>query len=132
MHGVKCSDDLIFINEYQRWSKSSRINIYFAAENNPLNNWHNGYVTTLIEQLSITEPENTVCFICGPEIMMIKAAKQLIQRRLVSDNIFLSLERNMHCGVGQCGHCQCGAQFVCQNGPVFSYSVISKDIEGRG
>lgn len=128
LHGVKHSEDLIYCDDYQQWNKTAAIDISFAADTNPLPNWHEGYVTTLIDQLDIPTPDNTVCFICGPEIMMIKAAEQLAQRQLALNNIFLSLERNMHCGVGHCGHCQCGSQFICKDGPVFPYEKICNKI----
>jgi NAD(P)H-flavin reductase len=62
--------------------------------------------------------------ICGPEVMMRFAAKGLQERGLGSDSIWLSLERNMHCGTGVCGHCQLGPVLVCRDGPVFRLSEI--------
>lgn len=128
LHGVKQSEELIYRDDYQQWNEVATIDISFTAEANPSPNWHTGYVTTLIDQLKIPKPSDTVCFICGPEIMMIKAAEQLAQRQLALNNIFLSLERNMHCGIGHCGHCQCGSQFICKDGPVFSYEKIRHKI----
>jgi sulfhydrogenase subunit gamma (sulfur reductase) len=124
LHGVRHSQDLIFSDHYEQWQQSSDLSLCLAAQTSSLPNWYAGFVTSLIAQLSIPAPDKTVCFICGPEIMMHKAAEELIRHQLSAESIFLSLERNMHCGVGHCGHCQCGAKFVCKNGPVFSYDVI--------
>jgi NAD(P)H-flavin reductase len=62
--------------------------------------------------------------VCGPEIMMKYSIEELIGKGTPEENIFLSLERNMKCAVGFCGHCQYGPQFICKDGPVFNYPVI--------
>jgi NAD(P)H-flavin reductase len=62
--------------------------------------------------------------VCGPEVMMRFAVQELRQRGLDSRTIYLSMERNMRCGVGLCGHCQFGPHFVCKDGPVFRLDRI--------
>ena len=61
---------------------------------------------------------------CGPEGMMIAVSKELLGRGFPEESLYLSMERNMQCGRGKCGHCQMGAKFVCKDGPVFSYPEI--------
>jgi len=63
--------------------------------------------------------------VCGPEIMMRFTIDALRQRGLVTDRIFLSMERNMKCAIGFCGHCQFGPAFVCRDGPVFRFDRIA-------
>jgi len=66
-----------------------------------------------------------VAMVCGPEIMMRFTIDALRQRGLVTDRIFLSMERNMKCAIGFCGHCQFGPAFVCRDGPVFRFDRIA-------
>jgi NAD(P)H-flavin reductase len=62
--------------------------------------------------------------ICGPEVMMVAVADELLVRGAPTSRIFLSLERNMQCGIRRCGHCQLGPRFVCVDGPVFAYGDV--------
>ena len=63
--------------------------------------------------------------LCGPEVMLLAAIERLRAMRLPDSDIWVSLERNMQCGIGQCGHCQLGPKFVCRDGPVFCLSEIA-------
>jgi anaerobic sulfite reductase subunit B len=65
-----------------------------------------------------------MAFICGPEVMTKFTVQELLKRRVPQDNIVVSLERHMSCGVGTCGHCQLGPVFICKEGPVFTYSRV--------
>ena len=86
--------------------------------------WRRGVVTSLFRQLRL-HPDRTVVFVCGPEIMMNYVVAELEQHRGVSAaDIYLSMERNMKCAVGFCGHCQYGPYFICKDGPVFSYQQV--------
>jgi NAD(P)H-flavin reductase len=71
-------------------------------------------------------------FLCGPEVMMRYSVRSALARGLRKDQIWVSLERNMQCAVGLCGHCQLGPAFVCKDGPVFRYDAIEPflDVEG--
>jgi NAD(P)H-flavin reductase len=82
-----------------------------------------GVVTKLIPQASF-DPQNTLALVCGPEIMMRFTAAELQKRGVAPDHLYVSLERNMKCAVGLCGHCQFGPRFVCKDGPVFRYSDV--------
>ncbi|HDI46716.1 MAG TPA: Ni/Fe hydrogenase subunit gamma, partial [Candidatus Methanomethylia archaeon] len=82
-----------------------------------------GVVTKLFEDME-TKPDNSIVFICGPEIMMKFAVKGLLERGFNKRQIYLSMERRMKCGVGKCGHCQIGSKYVCKDGPVFSYDEV--------
>jgi NAD(P)H-flavin reductase len=94
--------------------------------------WHGnvGVVTTLIPRAPF-DPAHAKAFICGPEIMTRFTIQELQKRGVGTDNIFVSLERNMKCGIGLCGHCQLGAVFVCKDGPIFSYDQVQPFLTKR-
>jgi NAD(P)H-flavin reductase len=91
-----------------------------------------GLVTELLRQVDRRlQPERTVAFVCGPELMMRSSLKELSTRGLDSSRIYLSSERNMKCGMGVCGHCQYGPLFLCRDGPVVSLSQVESYLKVR-
>ncbi|MEJ2036679.1 MAG: hypothetical protein P8X69_11755 [Maritimibacter sp.] len=84
---------------------------------------HVGVVTALLRGADF-DPRNTTAFVCGPEVMMRFGAAGLTDMGVAPGNIWLSMERNMQCGIGLCGHCQLGPVFVCRDGPVFDWTVM--------
>jgi NAD(P)H-flavin reductase len=88
-----------------------------------------GVVTTLIPRAPF-DPLDSIALVCGPEVMMRHAVPALQRRGVASDRIYLSMERNMKCGIGFCGHCQFGPHFICKDGPVFRFDRI-EPIFGR-
>ena len=88
-------------------------------------NWQGqvGVVPILFYRLNM-DPRNSVVMTCGPEIMIRFVVYEALARRVPTDSIYVSLERNMKCGLGQCGHCQLGPFFVCKDGPVFSFKQL--------
>lgn len=124
LQGVKHASDFIFQKLYQQWQQMPEVEVYVAANQaGPKWPFQLGYVTDMIASLQLNV-DKTVVMMCGPEAMMIAAVQALVEKGVSESNIFLSMERNMHCGVGHCGHCQYGGLFVCKNGPVFSYPEI--------
>ena len=79
-----------------------------------------GLVTTLIQD-AVADPAGTTAFVCGPEVMMLRCAEARVRRGVAAADIRGSLERNMRCGLAQCGHCQLGPFLLCRDGPVVSY-----------
>jgi NAD(P)H-flavin reductase len=75
------------------------------------------------------EPHRSVAMVCGPEIMMRFVMRELITQGLSRDDIYLSMERNMKCAVGLCGHCQYGPYFICKDGPIFRYEQMRPLLE---
>ena len=71
------------------------------------------------------DPANTIALICGPEVMMRFTVMELQKRGVATERIFVSLERNMKCGIGFCGHCQFGPTFICKDGPVFRFDRVA-------
>jgi NAD(P)H-flavin reductase len=124
IQGVKHSDDLIWREQYEDWSKRSDVHVFLAADvAGPGWPWHVGRVTGLLDQAEIHDTRS-VAMLCGPEIMMRLTVDALIERGIPEQDIWMSMERNMQCAVGHCGHCQMGANFVCRNGPVFPYPEV--------
>ncbi len=82
-----------------------------------------GVVTTLLNDISVNV-ENSVAVVVGPPIMMKFSVQKLLEMSYPENKIFLSMEKNMSCGLGKCGHCMMGKYFVCKDGPVFSYDEI--------
>jgi NAD(P)H-flavin reductase len=126
LYGARKPDDLVFTDEFKNWASIENTNLLLTVDSVPKRSqWaHNvGVVTTLFEKMNTTS-DNTVIMTCGPEIMMRFVVKGLVNRGFMEDQIFVSLERQMKCGIGICGHCQLGTKFVCKEGPVFRLSEI--------
>ncbi|MEN8176170.1 MAG: FAD/NAD(P)-binding protein [Pseudomonadota bacterium] len=123
MQGVKHADDLIWRDQYDVWKQLDDVEVYLAADvADPRWNGTEGPVTVLFGQTGI--PSDSIAFLCGPEPMMAASARALEDRGVTPGDIYLSLERNMQCATGHCGHCQLGGQFVCGDGPVFAWPRI--------
>jgi len=124
LQGVKHSDDLIWRQQYTQWQQLPNTQVLLAADAVIKGwSWHTGYVTDLIHQLTLNS-EQTIAMMCGPELMMHTAAQLLHQQGLREEAIYLSMERNMACGIGHCGHCQYGGLFICKDGPVLPYPAV--------
>ena len=118
--GARTPGDLLYAGEYDAWRTADldvRVTVDQAATG-----WtgHVGVVTTVLQGLDV-DPARSTAFLCGPEVMMRYAARALIHRGLPPAAIRVSLERNMRCGVGLCGHCQLGPLLLCRDGPVVGY-----------
>lgn len=131
LQGVKHSADLIYKKEYESWAKQPDTTVLLAADVSGAN-WqgYKGYVTELLDKVKIHS--DMICFLCGPEQMMLAAIKYLVGLQFPPQGIFLSMERSMGCGVGTCGHCQLGSFFVCKDGPVFCYDDIKHWLGVKG
>ena len=123
LQGVKHSNDLIWRNQYDLWSRLPDVEVQLAADVAD-RHWTGveGPVTRLFDTTTM-DPE-AAAFVCGPEPMMVASARELAARGVAPGRIWLSLERNMQCATGHCGHCQLGDRFVCGDGPVFSWPVL--------
>ena len=132
LQGVKHSDDHIFRKQYTLWQKNPSTTIHIAADQaGPKWPWGIGYVTDMIASLTL-DPEKTIVMMCGPEMMMHAAINALIKKEIPEEAIYLSMERNMQCGIGHCGHCQYGGLFICKDGPVFAYPTIKALFSVKG
>jgi len=124
IQGVKHSNDLFWRQRYDHWSTLPNTQVLLSAdEGGPLWPWHVGQVTVLFDDAHI-DPARSTVMMCGPPGMMRAAVANLTTRGVADADIWLSMERNMHCAVGHCGHCQFGARFICRDGPVFPYPEL--------
>lgn len=132
LQGVKHADDLIWRGHYERWAALPDTQVLLAADRaGPGWPGHIGRVTTLLEQARF-DPVEAVVMLCGPEVMMRAAVAVLLARGVAEHDLWLSLERNMQCGIGLCGHCQIGPRFVCRDGPVIAYPRVRRWLEHAG
>lgn len=132
LQGVKHSEDLIWRERYAQWDAQPDTQILLAADvSGP--NWKGftGRVTSLVDKLEI-DFANSITMMCGPELMMISAARLLLARGADPALIWFSMERSMKCAVGHCGHCQYSEKFICRDGPVFPYPEIRHLLGVRG
>lgn len=132
LQGVKHSDDLIFKKQYNEWAQLPDVQVALAADMSQPN-WpgHTGLITELLDQVHL-DLHQTICMMCGPEGMMRATAERLTHLQLPEEAIYLSLERNMECAIGHCGHCQFGGTFICKEGPVFNYAEVKFLLTQRG
>jgi NAD(P)H-flavin reductase len=131
LYGTRTPSDILFRGELERWRSRFDVEVCLTVDR-ATSGWRGnvGVVTTLIPKAPF-DPMNAIAMICGPEIMMRYTAMQLQDRGLELDRIYVSMERNMKCGIGLCGHCQYGPSFVCKDGPVFSYKAIKEMLTRR-
>jgi NAD(P)H-flavin reductase len=124
LYGARTPEDILFKDEFTQWRARFDINAQVTVDSST-GTWAGnvGLVTKLIGAGGFNS-SNMVTFTCGPEVMMRGVVDNLQQRGVPLDRIYLSMERNMKCGVGLCGHCQWGTGFVCKDGPVFRYDKI--------
>ena len=93
-------------------------------------NWdgHVGMITDILEEDYLDcQTNDGIAVMCGPPVMMKYGTFKLLERGYLPENIYLSMERNMSCGIGQCGHCRLGRYYICKDGPVFSYDELQND-----
>lgn len=121
--GARSRDDFLFATEIQQWTHDETLDVHLTVDV-PVQGWPGevGLVTEPLRRLPL-RPEQTTALLCGPEPMMRGAAIELIRKGLEATDIRVSLERNMQCGIGWCGHCQLGPLLLCRDGPVVGYDI---------
>lgn len=126
LYGVRTAEDLLFSRELTEWRGRFDVDVHTTVDRST-SGWRGnvGVVTTLIPHAPC-DPQRTVALVCGPEIMMRFTVMALEARGVAAGNIYVSMERNMKCAVGFCGHCQYGPEFICKDGPVFAYPRIER------
>lgn len=124
LYGARTPVDVLYQRELERWRTRFSVDTAITVDRATAS-WRGsvGVVTRLIPRAPI-DPAQTLALVCGPEIMMRFTAAELIKRGVAPESIFVSMERNMKCAVGFCGHCQYGPYFLCRDGPVFPYSAV--------
>ena len=121
--GARSPAEFLFRQQLADWSAMPEIDVELTIDA-PARDWSGpvGFVTEPLARLAL-DPSRTTALLCGPEAMLRFCADVLLGKRLPASAIRVSLERNMKCGIGLCGHCQLGPLLVCRDGPVVSYEV---------
>ena len=124
-YGARTPADILFERELREWRGRFDLTVDVTVDRAE-QDWAGrvGVVTQLLDKGF--DPLHTVAMVCGPEIMMRYAASTLNEQGVDDEQIYLSMERNMKCAVGFCGHCQWGPGFVCKDGPVYRYDDIRR------
>ena len=126
VHGARAPADLLFTEELAAWRRRG-LEIAVTVDRAP-RDWTGrvGVVTLPLAEALARPPDAPLCaFVCGPEVMMRFAARELLRAGAAPDRVFLSLERHMKCALGHCGRCQLGPEFVCRDGPVLPFSRLA-------
>ncbi len=125
--GARTPHDLVFRDAASnRWNKGPKVDVLVSVDQTEAG-WTGpvGVVTTILDKAHLDcHPEQGVAIMCGPPLLMKFVCRALSQRGYRPEDIYLSLERNMSCGLGKCGHCRLGPYHVCHEGPVFSFSQL--------
>jgi len=124
--GCRTAQDLLFRQELDQWAEREDLDIELTVDVGDAS-WkgHVGVVTTLLEGVDM-DCSKGIAIVCGPPVMMKFVTWKLEELGFQDQNIFLSMERNMSCGIGKCGHCRLGIYYVCKDGPVFAYDKIKR------
>jgi NAD(P)H-flavin reductase len=128
-YGSKTPEDCIYKPLFTRLNNTDKFEAHLTVDK-PDEKWKGsvGVATTLLSKIKINI-ENSVAVICGPPVMMKFGTIRLLEIGYNDDQIYLSMEKNMSCGLGKCGHCMMGEFFVCRDGPVFTYEEIKHNPE---
>jgi sulfhydrogenase subunit gamma (sulfur reductase) len=128
LYGAKSPAEFLFNDERAQWQSRTDLE-YAVTVDRATNGWRGkvGVITTLIPDLEL-DLSKTLAAIVGPPVMYKFAILALRSKGLSDEQVYVSLERKMKCGVGKCGHCQMNNVYVCQEGPVFNYAKI-KDLK---
>ncbi|NWJ44372.1 MAG: FAD/NAD(P)-binding protein [Chloroflexi bacterium] len=124
LYGARTPQEVLYKSELAKWRSRFDMTVEVTTDR-ATGSWMGdvGVVTTLIPRVPF-DPHNALALVCGPEIMMRYTIMELEKRGVPLDHIYVSMERNMQCAIGLCGHCQVGPVFVCKDGPVFRFDQI--------
>jgi anaerobic sulfite reductase subunit B len=126
--GFKSPEDMLFNENISAWSKYNKV-IVTVDRGSETWQGETGLITTHIDKLDLSEVKNKVAIVVGPPIMMKFTTLELLKKGFVEENIWVSFERKMSCGIGKCGHCKIDETYVCLEGPVFNYIKAKKLID---
>ncbi|HOB48337.1 MAG TPA: FAD/NAD(P)-binding protein [Mycobacterium sp.] len=129
--GARSESEFLYSAELAAWQQDPRLEVHQTVDV-PIHGWvgETGFVTEPLRRLSL-EPDRTTAFLCGPEPMMRHGAAALLKKGVAAQDIRVSLERNMQCGLAWCGHCQLGPLLLCRDGPVVGYDVAAPLLESE-
>lgn len=124
LYGTRSPEAVLYRRQLEHWRARLDLEVLVTVDHASAD-WHGsvGVLPRLMDRLPL-EPHETMALLCGPEVMMRFTVMDLLHRGLTDEQIFVSMERNMQCAIGLCGHCQFGPTFVCKDGPVLRYDRI--------
>ncbi|HEX9063453.1 MAG TPA: anaerobic sulfite reductase subunit AsrB [Clostridia bacterium] len=128
--GFKTPKDILFKDDVDKWMNSPKMNVILTVDKND-SAWacNTGFITDFVSHVKINDLKNVEVIIVGPPIMMSCTAREFLKLGINEENIWVSFERNMSCGIGKCGHCKIDETYVCLEGPVFKYSKAKSLID---
>jgi NAD(P)H-flavin reductase len=124
LYGCRTPADMLYRKELEKWRGRFDLEVEITVDSAGVDWRGNVGVVTLLVRRAPIDPFSTVAMVCGPELMMRFAIQELQSFRISSERIYLSMERNMKCATGFCGHCQYGPEFICKDGPVFRFDRV--------
>jgi NAD(P)H-flavin reductase len=126
-YGSRTANDIIYKGFIQEWAKLGKVDMKVSVDvGDPSWSGNVGLVTTILNDLPV-DLNNAAAIVCGPPIMMKFVTLKLLDFGFKPPDIYLSMEKNMSCGLGKCGHCRIGKYYICKDGPVFTYEQL-KDL----
>ncbi|HTY44507.1 MAG TPA: FAD/NAD(P)-binding protein [Patescibacteria group bacterium] len=126
-YGARTSKDMVYKHLLPDWAKKDKVDVVTTVDvGDPSWNGNVGLVTTILKDMPV-DLKNAVVIVCGPPVMMKFVTLKLLDLGFAPKDIYLSMEKNMSCGLGKCGHCRIGRFYACKDGPVFTYEEL-KDI----
>ncbi|MCX5725762.1 MAG: FAD/NAD(P)-binding protein [Candidatus Saganbacteria bacterium] len=126
-YGARTPEDIIYKSEIEVWKKQKNTEVHISVDvGSPKWKGNVGLVTTLLEKANVRISDSPA-IVCGPPIMMKFVTLKLVDLGFPPENIYLSMEKNMSCGIGKCLHCRVGNYYVCKDGPVLTWEQV-KDI----
>jgi NAD(P)H-flavin reductase len=123
-YGARCMEELLYRNQHDEWARHPKVD-FTCTIDNPQEGWtgRTGVVTTLLKDLDV-DKSNCYAFVCGPSIMLKFTTLALMEEGLKAEQIYLSMNRRMSCGMGLCGRCNIGPYYLCKDGPDMNYALI--------
>ena len=123
-YGARCREELLYTDQYEQWAAHEKVDLAVTIDN-PQEGWtgHTGVVTTLLKGLDV-DKANCFAFACGPSVMLRFTTLALMEEDLEPEQIYLSMNRRMSCGMGLCGRCNIGKYYLCKDGPDMNYALI--------
>ncbi|MDD4980163.1 MAG: FAD/NAD(P)-binding protein [Candidatus Omnitrophica bacterium] len=126
-YGARTANDIIYKEAIPHWAKKKKVDLVTTVDmGSPEWKGNVGLVTTILKDLPL-DLKKAICVVCGPPIMMKFVTLKLLDLGFNPKDIYLSMEKNMSCGLGKCGHCRIGSYYICKDGPVFTYEQL-KDL----
>ncbi len=131
LYGSRTPEDILFRRELEKWRQRFDMEVSITVDR-ATGRWRGnvGVVTKLIPRAPF-DPYSCIAMVCGPEIMMYYSVLSLKDQGVPTECIYISMERNMKCAIGFCGHCQYGPYFICKEGPVFRYDQVESLLNKR-